>query len=422
MSSKIVIAHDFNCPWCWIGLSQVKRLEAEFDVEVDWRGYELFPEELEWPESAPSDPPPANKPRVPSRFELALAAEGLPKLTSKRPSRMRTTCAHLAVEFAREHGCKRALIERLYRAHWLDGADLSDVDVVVGLTAGLPLDEQELRTSIAEKRFLDRVVPFDDVAYSVGVYNVPTFFIGDQRYAEQPYRVLREAVAAWLGVPEPAPHAHVGLVLPDPASEARPFVFINMVTTLDGKILTGERDEPVMDLGSPTDHATMRFLEAQADAVLIGASSLRATPKLWYPSRLRRIVLTQRGELPWDSRFFTDAPEQAVVVSPEKPAALPDGVRWIAFTDWSSLLATLQRDFGVQRLLIEGGSEVNAQVLRDDLVDELFWTVAPKIKLGRDVPTMADGSPLARKEVTRWELIAQERHADELFLRYRRQR
>lgn len=199
----------------------------------------------------------------------------------------------------------------------------------------------------------------------------------------------------------------------------RPYVFMNMVSTIDGKILTGERDEPVMDLGSPLDHATMRYLESQADAVLIGSGSLRATPGIWYERSLKRVVLTKSGDLPWHSRFFTDAPEQAFVAGGDHP--LPNGVRRLP-SELSVLLTELRQTHGVQRLLVEGGSEINAVFLAADLVDELFLTVAPKIKLGRDVPTIADGHPLSRDQVQRWSLASHQAVGDELFLRYRRQR
>lgn len=212
--------------------------------------------------------------------------------------------------------------------------------------------------------------------------------------------------------------AYQNLTWPDVPIE-RPYVFINMVSTLDGKILTGERDEPVMDLGTPLDHATMRYLESQADAVLIGAGSLRATPKLWYPKSLKRIVMTEQGELPHESRFFTDAPDQAFVAGGK--GDLPAGVRRLP-SDPATLLRHLRSDHRVERLLIEGGSEINAVFLRADLVDDLFLTIAPKVKLGRDVPTIAGGEPLPRQDVQRWSLVSHVAVEDELFLRYRRDR
>lgn len=208
------------------------------------------------------------------------------------------------------------------------------------------------------------------------------------------------------------------LDFPPPPAD-RPYIFMNMVSTIDGKILTGDRDEPVMDLGSTLDHATMRYLESQADAVLIGAGSLRATPSIWYATPLKRIVMTRQGGLPYSSRFFTDAPELTFVAGGDDE--LPRGVKRLP-SDLSVLLATLRTAHKVDRLLIEGGSEINSVFLRADIVDELYLTIAPKIKLGREVPTIAGGEPLLRSEVQNWSLVSCHPVQDELFLHYRRDR
>jgi hypothetical protein len=44
----IPVAHDFSCPWCWIGLHQAKRLAAEFGVEFNWLAYEIYPETMDF--------------------------------------------------------------------------------------------------------------------------------------------------------------------------------------------------------------------------------------------------------------------------------------------------------------------------------------------------------------------------------------
>jgi len=50
--------------------------------------------------------------------------------------------------------------------------------------------------AIAERSYQHNIIGFDDPAHATGVYNVPTFFIGGDRYAEQPYSVIRKAVHA----------------------------------------------------------------------------------------------------------------------------------------------------------------------------------------------------------------------------------
>jgi riboflavin biosynthesis pyrimidine reductase len=203
-----------------------------------------------------------------------------------------------------------------------------------------------------------------------------------------------------------------------PAPSDRPFVYINMVSTIDGKILTGHRDEPVMDLGSAVDHRVMRHLESIADAIMLGAGSLRATPGLHYPAGPLRIVVSASGRLPFERPFFVQSPSETFVAT-DAHVSLPEGVRRLP-GDLRACLASLRRDFGVRRLLCEGGSELNASLLALDLVDELFLTLAPKVKLGRDVPTYADGEPLSRANVQAYSLVECHRIEDEVFLRYRR--
>jgi 2,5-diamino-6-(ribosylamino)-4(3H)-pyrimidinone 5'-phosphate reductase len=210
-----------------------------------------------------------------------------------------------------------------------------------------------------------------------------------------------------------------------PAPPGRPFVLINMVATIDGKTVSGGRDEPVADIGSDLDHATMRQIERAADAVMVGAGSLRATKGLHYPPRLLRIVATASGDVPTARRFFTDDQARAFVALP-RSARAPEGINTLVHgeseLDWRSLLGALRADHGVERLLVEGGSELNASLLREDLVDELFLTLAPKVKLGRGVPTYAGGEPLGREEMLKFTLVACRPVGDEVFVRYRRDR
>jgi len=192
------------------------------------------------------------------------------------------------------------------------------------------------------------------------------------------------------------------------ATTNRPYVFINMASTIDGKILTGERDESVHDLGSAYDHELMRRIERRADAVLVGAETLRATPLKWNPQAPVRVVLSKSGDLPKEAQFLTGG---------ESHIAGPNGD--LPFTDLADLLRQL-KERGIERLLILGGSEINSQFLHAGLVDELFLTLAPKIKLGRDVPTYADGEPLPRELVQNYDLVEHHVVHNEIFLRYRR--
>ena len=84
------------------------------------------------------------------------------------------------------------------------------------------------------------------------------------------------------------------------------------------------------------------------------------------------------------------------------------------------ILNQMRTRLGIRYLLVEGGSELNASLLRFDLVDELFLTVAPKVKLGSDTPTYAGGRALGKDELLRFRLKECQPAGDEVFLRYTR--
>ncbi|MEA2551999.1 MAG: hypothetical protein QOJ65_175 [Fimbriimonadaceae bacterium] len=213
------------------------------------------------------------------------------------------------------------------------------------------------------------------------------------------------------------------LAFPEPPTD-RPYVFINMVTTIDGKTVTGDRTEDVLDLGSKVDHTLMRRIEDRADAVLIGANTLRAASKKWDPGSAFRIVVSGSGEVDYDLPFFQAGGKGFVATSENTTFQTKSGVERLEAgkdkLDFVMLLQTL-REMGVKRMLCFGGSELNAQLLERDLVDELFLTIAPKVKLGREVPTYAGGHPLPREKMLTFHLLDSHVFADEVFLRYRRQ-
>lgn len=215
------------------------------------------------------------------------------------------------------------------------------------------------------------------------------------------------------------------LSFPEAPSD-RPYVFCNMVATIDGKTVSGGRDEPVQDLGSRLDHATMHWLEAQADAIVMGAETVRATPIFNLPTGKWRVCVSRTGRVNPESTFFTRGEaEKTFLLVPETARGLaPAGLRTESFgpgdtVDFGLLLAYLKAQ-GVERVLVEGGSEINAEFLRLGVVDELFLTIAPKVRLGRGLPTYAGGEPLAKGALLQFDLVSCVTVENEVFLRYRR--
>ena len=219
----------------------------------------------------------------------------------------------------------------------------------------------------------------------------------------------------------------------------RPYAAINMVTSVDGKTSLGGA---AYSLGSKVDHLVMRRIRRAADAVLVGAETLRrenvnpSVPPEMQDERVglgmapqpTAIVVTASAELPLDRTFFRSTAFPRVVVTTKRaPQERVEALGGHAVVlragedavDLPLMMQMLAVELGLRRLIVEGGPTLNSALIAEGMVDELFWTVAPKIVGGAAMRTMVEGKPLPLERVPRLELMSLYNHESELFLRYR---
>ncbi len=219
----------------------------------------------------------------------------------------------------------------------------------------------------------------------------------------------------------------------------RPFVYINMVETVDGKVTI---EGTTAGIGSRVDRRMMMRLRTFADAILNGAGTLRMediTPRVPEPFRGQRlarglspyplgIIVTRGADLPLDRRFFTLGDFRAVVITGAgAPEANVSRLRERAevyrtaspHPEPAEIVRILEKQLSVRRLLIEGGPEMNFAFLAAGLVDEIFLTTAPRLVGGRAARTLVEGAGFAPADGPRLELVSIFEHQDELFRRYR---
>jgi len=179
----------------------------------------------------------------------------------------------------------------------------------------------------------------------------------------------------------------------------RPYVIVNMVTSLDGATAV---DGVSKALGSPADRAIFRRLRGIADAVLVGAGTMRAEG--YGPVRgdaatraARRargqetvppvVVVSGSMRFDWASPFFTQADRCPIILTPSDVDPMVVGQASGLAEVITSGIGRVDLRAGLRHLcgrgigivVGEGGPGLNAELFAEGLVDELCLTVAPAV-------------------------------------------
>jgi riboflavin biosynthesis pyrimidine reductase len=232
---------------------------------------------------------------------------------------------------------------------------------------------------------------------------------------------LYETATAGLGLPPPLAEAYGGdLWLPPDC------VVANFVESADGVVAFPDakvESGAIVSGGSEADRFLMGLLRACADAVLIGAGTLRAAPRdLWFPESIFPAAAGLYAELRAKLRL-PERPTLYVVsgsgrVDPAHPALRQGGIVIGGKREPREIVAELRRD-GRRRIVCEGGPGLFAELLAAKLVDELFLTLSPRLFgrwQGDARKALAQERDLAG---TPLQLLSLRRDGSHLFLRYR---
>lgn len=222
-----------------------------------------------------------------------------------------------------------------------------------------------------------------------------------------------------------------------------PFVYLNVAMTADGKLAPANR--AFTPFGSKRDQELLLKLRTNADAVMAGARTVDLYPVNLGPGpaqfrrmRLRRglpeynlrVVVSGSGSLNPMAEIFRHRFSPIIVLTTKRISkqnlhllrSVADAVEIFGSDelDFVQALRWLREQWGVKRLLCEGGGEVNDALFRAKLVHAIYVTCCPLILGGRNAPTLADGEGAARlSDATNLVLKSRHHVGDELFLLYR---
>ncbi|AMO71141.1 DsbA family oxidoreductase [Sphingorhabdus sp. M41] len=161
------IVSDVVCPWCIIGYKKLEKAMAQFEgkarFELAWHAFELNPsmppegqdiaEHMAQKYGATLEQSKANRERLRNAGnELDFEFSHGDKMRM-----VNTFDAHRLLHWAGETGKQTALKMALFKAHFTDGKDVSDHDILVSVASSVGLDEKRARDLLITNLFAEEV-------------------------------------------------------------------------------------------------------------------------------------------------------------------------------------------------------------------------------------------------------------------------
>ena len=244
-----------------------------------------------------------------------------------------------------------------------------------------------------------------------------------------------------------------------PMQPGRPYVFANFVTSLDGVVsleAPGRAGGGDISGNNKHDHMVMGILRAIADAIIVGAGTLRKSPRhVWtaehidppfstFYQQLRQnmgrttpplnVIVTLEGNINLNQPLFQSGKVPVLLITTMqgeqrlRQQTIPPSTEIVALEQneegllsAQAILEVVQRIHPGNLILSEGGPQLLASFFTDRCVDELFLTLAPQVA-GRDDtidrPGLVAGKLFAPDFPLWGSLVSVKRETNHLFLRY----
>ena len=176
----------------------------------------------------------------------------------------------------------------------------------------------------------------------------------------------------------------------------RPFFYTNFVQTLDGKVAV--KSPGYWPIGSKKDYQVLLELRVKADALVHGKNLYKEFGNITAENLKKPSFIKLR-------RKFGKNPE-------------------LPYYQATHNLKKMVQDFlklGYKRVLVEGGPALIGSFLKENFLDEIYLTIAPKI-FGSDPKktlTLVEGILFKPEKIKNFRLVSVKKVGDELFLKYR---
>lgn len=191
---RIDIWSDYACPFCYIGKRKLEKALEEFkgkeDIEIVWRSFQLDPTAKD---STDIDMVSGLAKKYNMSIEKAqemidqmnnMAKEVGLNYNFKDMIETNTMKAHRLATYAKEFDLMGEMNERLLKAHFIDGINIGDIEVLGNLAEEVGLNKEDVINMLNSDKFIKEVEMDRYEAQQLEINSVP-FFVFDNKYGVQ---------------------------------------------------------------------------------------------------------------------------------------------------------------------------------------------------------------------------------------------
>lgn len=203
---KIEIWSDIMCPFCYIGKENFEKALSSFseagNIEIEYKSFQLDPSyrhkkgDTVFSYLSETKGMPTEQIEGMTRHISEAAEKAGIKIDFKTNIPANTFDAHRLISLAKQENCDKEIVAGLFKAHFTDGKNIEDVDVLkeLGKKAGIP--EEKLTKTFSSEDFAYEVNQDIMESRNLGISGVP-FFLFDRKFAvsgAQPVEAFEEAI------------------------------------------------------------------------------------------------------------------------------------------------------------------------------------------------------------------------------------
>lgn len=203
---KIEIWSDVMCPFCYIGKHNfeqaLEKLPFKNEIEVEWKSFQLDPSldaakpqnTIEYFKEKKGFPADQASQMIGQVTQMGKSA-GI-DFNFEKALIINTFTAHKLLHLAKKHGKSTEMEEALFKAHFIDGKNVGDIEELISLAENLGIGTDEARQALTSDQFDYEINQDIQEAKNNGISSVP-FFVLNGKYAvsgAQPAEVFADAL------------------------------------------------------------------------------------------------------------------------------------------------------------------------------------------------------------------------------------